>query len=192
MWYNEKQIAFMRILNLLIFSFIFSFSSILAQPPAKKSNNSEPKPISTEEAFEKEYQKRIKKERLYGVYIPKDMADAFVQLNLLIDKESQAKFKTMSEDDAIKKLHFSFGRWIVHNWGFYGGSRYSHYLKQIGIHHPEEMARFTIIMYHRNLNKQKLNVKEYLEAFKAKKETEKAKKMEKAKVLKTYKRKREN
>ncbi len=35
---------------------------------------------SSPEAIEKEYQKRIKKERLYGVYIPKDLADAFCRI----------------------------------------------------------------------------------------------------------------
>ena len=169
----------------------------MAQPKGKpteqgasKSKTTEAKPISTEEEFEKEYQKRIKKERLFGTYIPKDLADAFVQLNTLIDKPSQSKFKKMSEEDAVKKLHFSFGRWIIHNWGFYGGSRYSHYLKGLGIHHPEDMASFTITMYHRNLHRKKLNVKEYMENYKAKKEAQRQEQLKKGKVLKSFKRKR--
>lgn len=166
----------------------FSFSNMIAQPPS----NSEPKPVSTEEEFEKKYQQRILKERLHGVYIPKDIRDAFIQLNQLIDKSSQTKFKKMSEMDAVKKLHFSFGRWITHNWGFYGGSRFSHYLKNLGIDHPEDMATFTILMYHRNLNKQKLDVKEFMEQLKAKKEKAKQEKLKKGKVLESFKRKRKN
>lgn len=180
----------MRLFFTFTLMILFFCGNISAQPPAKKNDDS--KPISTEDAFEKEYQKRIKKNKLFGVYIPKDLADAFVQLNKLIDKSSQAKFKSMSEADAAKKLHFSFGRWIIHNWGFYGGSRYSHYIKSLSIHHPEEMAAFTIIMYHRFLNKRKLNVKEYVEAHKANKEAEKKEQLKEAKILKSYKRKRKN
>ncbi len=171
------------ILSVIIF---FSASQLFAQ-----NKNADPKPVSTEEEFEKKYQKRIKKERLHGVYIPKDLADAFVQLNILVDKSSQTKFKNMAEKDAAKKLHFSFGRWLTHNWGLYGGSRYSHYLKGLGIHHPEDMASFTITMYHRYLNKQKLNVKTYLEDFKAKKEAAKKEKLKKGKILESFKRKRQ-
>ena len=185
-------------LGFVFFFSIFSAAVLLAQPPAKKNPPTSakttevtPKPISTEDAFEREYQKRIAKERLYGTYIPKNLADAFVQLNKLIDASSKSKFKNMSEEDAVRKLHFSFGRWIIHNWGFYGGSRYSHYLKSVGIHHPEDMASFTILMYHRNLNKQKLDVKGYMENYKVNKEKKRAEQLKKSKVLKSYKRKRE-
>lgn len=177
----------MRLFLILSFTIFLSVSNVLGQ----KGNN-DPKPVSTEKEFEKKYKQRIKKERLQGVYIPKDLADAFVQLNILIDKSSQNKFKKMTEEDAVKKLHFSFGRWLTHNWGFYGGSRYSHYLKGLGIFHPEEMASFTILMYHRYLNKNKLEVKTYMEEFKAKKEAEKNEKIKKGKVLETFKRKRQN
>lgn len=175
----------MRLFLILSLTILFSTSDIFAQ-----KNNNDPKPVSTEDEFEKKYQKRIKKERLHGVYIPKDIADAFVQLNILVDKSSQTKFKSMSETDAVKKLHFSFGRWLTHNWGLYGGSRYSHYLKGLGIFHPEEMASFTILMYHRYLNKKKLDVKTYMEEFKAKKEAAKKEKLKNGKVLETFKRKR--
>lgn len=176
----------MRLFSIITIILVFSFSASIAQVKDK-----DPKPVSTEEEFEKQYQKRIKQERIHGVYIPKDMADAFVQLNKLIDKTSQAKFQSMPEADAAKKLQYSFGRWLIHNWGFYGGSRYSHYIKSLGIHHPEEMASFTMTMYHRYLNKKKLDIRGYMTDFKAKKEAEREEKMKKGKVLKSFKRKRE-
>jgi hypothetical protein len=175
--------------SLSVFSFLtlFFLSPLLIQ-----AQNNDPKPPSTEAEFEKKYQRNIKKERLHGVYIPKDLADAFIQLNILIDKSSQTKFKSMAETEAVKKLHFSFGRWITHNWSLYSGSRYSHYVKSVGIYHPEEMASFTILMYHRYLNKNKLDVKGYMEDFKKKKEEARQKKNKKGKVLETFKRKRKN
>lgn len=114
------------------------------------------------------YQKRIQKERLYGVYIPKDLGDSFAQLNKLISKESKAKFKKAKEEIAIKKLHFSFGRWMIYNWGFYEGSRFSHYLRKLGIYDPDDMARFVMTTYHRNLNKKPLSVKQLIEEIQAK------------------------
>ena len=129
-------------------------------------------PPSTDEAIEQEYQKRIKKEYLNRVYIPKDLADCFIQLNQLIDDESKQKFKRAPEDVVARKLHFSLGRWMIHNWSFYQGSRLSAYLKGLGIHYPDDMARFIIISYHRNLNRQELNVKEQIEYYQQLREKE--------------------
>ena len=123
-------------------------------------------PPTNEEEYLKNYDRRIKKEYIFGVYIPLDLADAFTQLNRLTDKSSKAKFKVMEEELAAEKLHFSLGRWIIHNWGFYDGSRFSHYLKKLGISHPDDMARFVIVSYHRNLNRKSLNVKEQVEYYK--------------------------
>lgn len=122
-------------------------------------------PPATEDAIEAEYQKRIKKEYLNRVYIPKDLADCFIQLNKLIDEESKRKFKTAPEEVVARKLHFSLGRWMMVNWSFYQGSRLSAYLKNIGIFYPDDMARFIIISYHRNLNRKELKVKEQVEFY---------------------------
>jgi len=126
---------------------IFSFSSFAQN-------------LTKDEIFQKNYNKRIKKERLYGVYIPKDVPDAFAQLNKLTPREAKANFKSVPEEVAVKKLHFSLGRWIIHNWGFYEGSRLSHHLRQIGVAHPDDQARVIITVYHRYLNKTPLAVKE--------------------------------
>lgn len=108
---------------------------------------------------EKQYQQRIKKDIINGVYIPADLAECFMELNKKISKESKAKFKIMPEAEAATKLHFSLGRWIWHNWSFYEGSRLSVYLNKVGVHHPEDMAQLIIITYHRYLNKKPLEVK---------------------------------
>jgi uncharacterized protein DUF6794 len=149
-------------------------------------------PPSSDADIEKAYQSRIKKEYIYGVYIPQDLTDAFVQLNKLIDKESKKNFKEVNEDIAVKKLHFSFGRWMIYNWGFYEGSRLSHSLRQMGIYHPDEMARFIIITYHRYLNKEELRLKELVEEFAEQQEKEKEARKSRGKVIYEQKRKRED
>lgn len=148
-----------------------SASCLFAQPPA------------SEEDFEKTYQSRISKDILYGVYIPEDLTDAFIQLNKLIDDDSKNKFKSMPEAAATVKLHFSFGRWIMHNWGFYGGSRFTHYLNELGVYDPDTMVKFVILTYHRNLNRKPLDIKMILEDYNLQKEQKQAEEKSKQKVL---------
>ncbi len=138
---------------------VFLSVSLSAQPgtPAK----SDP---------EKLYQKRIKQEYLHGVYIPKDLSDAFVQFNKLIEKPTREKFRNVPEAEADRRLHFGFGKWISHNYAFFDGSRFSVYLNNLGLYDPDDMITFVITTYHRNLNKKKLDVKPLLESLIEKRE----------------------
>ncbi len=138
-------------------------------------NLSAQKPAGNLTEYEKAYERRIRQTELYGVYIPKDLTDAFIQLNRKIDKESQVKFAAIPEVEAERKLFFSLGRWIIHNWGFYGGSRLSEYMKNnFQVYHPEDMASFIIFAYHRNLNRNPLDIKQLVEYFAEKKAAEEA------------------
>lgn len=151
------------------------------------------KPPETADEYEKAYQRRIRQELIRGVYIPKDIGDAFAQLNRLTDKESRAKFKSIPENIAVRKLHFSLGRWLIVNWGFYEGSRLTVWLNQVGLFHPDDMARFVITTYHRNLNRKSLDVKELVEQLldaRAKMEEEQKKKSSKT-ILSEETRKRQ-
>ncbi len=148
------------------------------------------KPPETDDEFEQAYQRRIQQEYLYNVYIPSDLADAFIQLNKLIDQPSKDKFKNHPEEEAARKLHFSLGRWIIHNWGFYEGSRLSHYLKGLGLHYPDDMARFIMITYHRNLNRKTLDVKPLIEEILENRKKEEAAREQTGEVIHTETRKR--
>ena len=130
---------------------------------------------------------------MFGVYIPKDLTDVFVQLNSLIkDEKTKAAFKSFDEETAAKKLHFGFGRWMIHNWGFYEGSRLSVFLNQIGLHNPDDMATFLITTYHRNLNQKTLDVKALVESILEKrKEEEKQRKLQ-GEIIHEEKRLRKN
>jgi len=162
----------MKKLLLCLFVFGLTFPSLSAQTTLTK-----------EEQFLKNYNKRIKKERLFGVYIPKDVPDAIAQLNKLTPREAKASFKSVSEEAAVTKLHFSLGRWIIHNWGFYEGSRLSHHLKKIGSNHPDDQARVIITAYHRYLNKTPLEIKKVAEFYTEKRRKEFEEKKKKGTVL---------
>ncbi len=133
--------------------------------------------------YQKKYEWRIRQEVLYGVYIPKDVNEALLELNRLTDAESKAKLKTMTEDEVVSKLFFSFGRWMSHNWSFYEGSRLTVNLRSMGIYAPEDMSRFLMILFHRSLNKKPLEIKELLKRFQAKAEREKEERINSGTIL---------
>ncbi len=132
---------------------------------------------SNEKEYEKQYFSNIKKSRINGVYIPKDLDDAFKELKALSPPESLVKFKNAPEDLVAKKLHGGLGLWMIVNWNFYDGSRFSHWMKTKGISHPDDMAEFVIKSFHRHLNGLDLQVKERSIAY-----AEKRKKMQQAKL----------
>lgn len=170
----------------ITFILICCTSFVLAQPAKAQPKET----MSYEDQFEKDYQKRIKKERINGVYIPKDMSQCLLELTRLTEKDARDKFKVIPEDEAVSKIHFSLGRWIIHNWGFYEGSRLSVAINDMGISNPDDMAQFIIRSYHRSLNKKELKIKEQLEYYTALQEKRREEKMKKAKVLDTFTRKR--
>lgn len=141
--------------------------------------------------YQKKYEWRIRQEVLYGTYIPKDVNDALIRLNRLTDEESKAKFKNLSETEAVNKLYFSFGRWISYNWGFHDGSRLSVNLRSMGIFSPEDMTRFMMVLFHRSLNKKPLDIKELLKQIHQKNEIKKEERMNKGTIIHEESRKRE-
>ncbi len=130
--------------------------------------------------YEEKYQWRLKQEVLYGVYIPKDVNEVFLELNKKMDEPSKAMFKAMNESEATSKLLFS---WLTHNWSLYDGSRLSKYLNGLGIFDPEDMAGFLIIAYHRSLNKKPLEIKELIKIFQEKEQQRKQERMKRGKVI---------
>ncbi|MFT4760973.1 MAG: DNA-binding transcriptional MerR regulator, partial [Saprospiraceae bacterium] len=70
-------------------------------------------------------------------------------------------------------------------------SRLSAYIKDLGIYHPEDMARFIIIAYHRNLNMKFLDIKELMNIFHEKQNKEKEELINSGEILHQQTRTRE-
>ena len=123
-------------------------------------------PTSPKE-YEAAYEQRIRKSRIGDVYIPRDYQDAFIELERLSTKADLEKFRNAPEKEVAKKLHFGLGKWIMTNWSFYEGSRFSHFLKEKGLTFPDDMAQVTIRLFHRHLNRLPLEdevlIKEYVD-----------------------------
>lgn len=111
------------------------------------------------------YQSNIKKTRLYGVYIPKDIEDALAELDKLSTPEARTKLKEADESTIGKKLRFGLGRWMEYNWNFQEGSRFSHFLKDMGIWHTDDMVEFMIIIYFRHVSGLPIEEKELAKSF---------------------------
>lgn len=136
------------------------------------------------------YEQNIKKEYINDVYIPINLDEAIEELNRLADKQAIAKFKEGDEELVSKKLHFGLGRWIIHNWNMYEGSRFSHYLRKEGISFPDDMARFVIVSFHRHLNNKDLDIENRIKIIKEKRKKEYEERMSKQKIIKEYTRKK--
>ncbi len=102
--------------------------------------------------FESTYEQRIRKSQINGHYIPRDVKDAMAHLDHIVDHNGKLRFRIQEEEKAVRTIHFSFGRWMMLNWGFYEGSRLSHHLKGLGISYPDDMAATLMHCYHRKLN----------------------------------------
>jgi hypothetical protein len=145
-------------------------------------------PPDTEAEFEKQYQERITKDRLFNVYIPKNLEDAMLQLDKNIPREMQEKYKSVPEDTICMIMHNRLGVWIINNWGFYGGSRLSHYLRSAGVSFPDDMADLILIAYHRHLHGKTVTMRELAKPFREKRKKEREKEIKEGKILKEEKR----
>lgn len=106
------------------------------------------------------YQSNIKKSRLYGVYIPKDIPDALQELEKLSTPEAKSTLQKANEATIGKKLRFGLGRWMEYNWNFQEGSRFSHLLREMGMSHVDDMVEFMIILFYRHVKNAPLMEKE--------------------------------
>jgi hypothetical protein len=150
---------------------------------AQSPSNPDDGPANTEAEFERQYQERIKKDKLNGVYIPKNLEEAMLELDKRISAESKLKIKGIPEDSVCLVMHNRLGQWLILNWGFYGGSRLSHYIRSAGITYPDDMADFIILAYHRRLNSKPIGIKELATDFKETRKREFEEKLKKGKVL---------
>lgn len=142
----------MRAWNLYIAVLLLPVNILMAQDGA-----------NTEAEYDSLYAVNIKLSKINGVYIPTDLEDAHKRVMALSPKSSLDKFATGEEVEVSRKLHFGIGRWMIVNWNFYGGSRFSHYLKQKSLHHPDDMAQFVLRTLHRKLNNKPLDEEQLIE-----------------------------
>lgn len=148
-------------------------------------------PASTASDYEQQYQERITKDRLFGVYIPRNLDEAIRELDKQISPEARDRVKAAPEDRICSLLHPKLGQWMIINWGFYEGSRLSHYLRTAGVTYPDDMADVIILAYHRKINDQPVLLKDLVVPFKDKRQKAWQERLQQGEVISQEVRKKE-
>jgi hypothetical protein len=137
----------------------------------------------SEPEYDSLYARNILLEEIDGIYIPKDLQDAFAELKRLSSPQDIEKFRKAPEELMRTKLHFGLGRWMIVNWAFYEGSRFAYFLREAGLEHPDDMARVVIVCFHRHLNQQPLHFDEEVIYYHALREKERQQRESRKEVI---------
>ncbi|MCS6928185.1 MAG: hypothetical protein NZM43_01690 [Saprospiraceae bacterium] len=167
----------------LVFRFFCLLAALLCTTSRGIAQGEPYRPADTEEEFQRRYQERITKDRLNGVYIPKNLDDAINQLYQLTDETLRNRLRKIPEDSICIRTHARLGQWMIVHWSFYEGSRLSHYLRSAGITFPDDMADFLIIAFHRHLNQKPIEVRQLATYFKEKRRREWQERLQKSEVI---------
>lgn len=101
-----------------------------------------------------------------GVYIPKNLRDAFAELDKMLNPALKEEFRKRPPRDVATEHHQSgLGLWIRNNWGLWAESRLHNNLRGVGLFHPDDMSSFLIESYCRYLTSPRTSDADYLKAF---------------------------
>lgn len=115
---------------------------------------------------ERQYQIRVLKDSIDGVYIPYDLNDCFRQLDSMLNIRLKEEFKKVGEGEALGMYHMGLGLGMRNSWNLWNGSRLSVYFNNMGINHPDDMSGIVLTSYHRFLNNKEIKLEEQVESYK--------------------------
>jgi hypothetical protein len=101
----------------------------------------------------------------FGVYVPKDLDEALVELKQMLDPSVLSEFKQGKEAELVK-YHFGLGMWMRNNWGLWTGSRLADYFRSLGIVHPDDMSGIIITSFYRHLKGKPVKLDEQVARYK--------------------------
>lgn len=88
----------------------------------------------------------------FGVYIPKDLDDAFPELKKMLSPAFIQKIQRRSEADMYEGHPFGLDLWMGHHWALWRGSRLSRYFNDLGIFAPDTMSEIILVSFWRHLH----------------------------------------
>jgi len=97
---------------------------------------------------EQEYLAKLDKDTLNGVYIPKDLKDCFIQLDIMLPEKSKTEIKNLKSRKETIKYHHGLGMRLRNSWGLWGGSRLQKYFLDRKVNHPDEMSALILEFYY--------------------------------------------
>ena len=91
--------------------------------------------------------KNLAAEEIDGRYIPKDLRDAFLQLDKELPEIDRKEMTALKGRKEMIAYHLGLGTWMRNNWGLWGGSRLQKYFTDKGVNHPEDMSSIILFFY---------------------------------------------
>lgn len=106
------------------------------------------------------------KTEIDGVYIPKNLDDAILEVDKFYSDSIKEEIMKMDEGDYLGEYHFGTGLWMRNNWNLWKGSRLSRFFIRKGVKHPDEMSSIILVSYHRKLTGKEIEFKDQVAQYK--------------------------
>lgn len=94
-----------------------------------------------------ELKKRLSAETIDGRHIPKDLGEAFAELDKSLPEIDRKEMLGLQKRAEMIQYHMGLGMWMRNNWGLWGGSRLQKYFTDKGITHPDDMSSVILFFY---------------------------------------------
>lgn len=94
-----------------------------------------------------ELKKRLLAETIDGRHIPKDLGEAFIELDKLLPDIDRKEMLGLQKRADMINYHMGLGMWMRNNWGLWGGSRLQKYFTDKGVVHPDNMSSVVLFYY---------------------------------------------
>lgn len=100
-----------------------------------------------------------------GFYIPKDLDEAFHEINSMLSDSARVEVAARSEDEFVEESHFGLGLWMRNNWKLWGDSQCANYFKRKDVSHPDDMSRIILTSYHRQITGKPIALKKQIKEY---------------------------
>src|SRR5262249_52365988 len=87
-------------------------------------------------------------EKINGVYIPKNLAECFAELDRILSEIDKKEMKQLPKREDMIRYHLTLGMWMRNNWGLHGGSRLLKYFYDRRLRDPEDMSTIVLFFYY--------------------------------------------
>ncbi|WP_139920451.1 DUF6794 domain-containing protein [Hymenobacter sp. DG01] len=119
---------------------------------------------SVARVIEQQNQRNLVADSIQGIYIPRNLADSFVQLDKMLAEPIKEQLRHPDPEYGLAKFHFGLGLWMRNNWGLWGDSRLQQYFEELNITHPDDMSGVLLKSYSDYLNGKPLDENQYRRA----------------------------